>query len=545
MLFKRNLFLQRFSKCFICFVLIVALSFNVIPRPVSASAIAGAFTYGLVSAPLVIDAIARGLGFLPSSTTADFNKLKTQIYDTLYSMGWVFDGMIKIGLATTAGGMTKTYISQDVVEVARSVIFSSNTISFTPSSATQISPYIWYTHKNGNRVFLNYTKASIPVHWIICGSDADGDGTYMYQIYAVSGNFFYYGNPDAIYGDSPNAVKYDGTDFYCYRVGTLLDALGTGVMKGTHPVGVPLYIGNIQDLTWADFTNGRFGVLDTTVGIEFADVGSPSISISEAYPEWYSESVSDPDDDRPLLPIGITGVNVGNTQSGAQSGESVEDVVDSIVSSPTIPDSGSTSGTISNTSAITSINSWVRSISDSIDFVIDWIVDIYNLLVDALDLSAIIEWLESLGLTLSEILEWIISLPASIAQSISDVIIAIFVPSDDYVTAKVESIKTRFSWVTPIVDYIDIIKNEMLGTSVPIIYIHLGDTEGSYNIGGSVPFLDMSWYSRYKSSGDAIISGFLWALFLWRLYIKLPNIIHGVGGDIGHFSVRDGKDYDI
>ena len=136
-------------------------------------------------------------------------------------------------------------------------------------------------------------------------------------------------------------------------------------------------------------------------------------------------------------------------------------------------------------------------------------------------------------------------LPASIAESIADVISAIFVPSTDYVTTKVESIKTRFSWVTPIIDYIDVIKNEMLGASVPIIYIYLGDTEGSYNIGGTVPFLDMSWYSRYKASGDAIISGFLWALFLWRLYIKLPNIIHGVGGDIGHISVRSGKDYDI
>lgn len=544
MAFTRKLIEQRFLKCLLCFVLIVALSVGTIIRPVYASSVVAGITYGLVSAPLVIEAAIQGLGFMPTSLSGDYAKLKTQIYDTLYSLGWVFDGMIKVGLATTAGGMTKTYISQDIVEIARSVAFDSGTVSYTPSSASKISPYIWYTHTNGNRLFLNYTKASIPVHWIITGYPYS-DGSFFYEIYAVSNNFFYYGNPDAIYGDSPNAVRYDGTDFYCYRVGTLLNALGTGVMVGTHPTGVPLYIGDIKDLKWSDFTNGRFGTLYSADNIDFANVGSPTLSISEAYPEWYSGAIDDPDDDKPLLPIGITGVTLGNTQTGSQSGDSTDSVVDSIVSNPSVPGVGDTSGSISNTSAITSINSWVRSISDTFDDLFDWIVDIYNLLVDALDLSAIIEWLESLGLTLSEILEWIIALPASIAESIADVLSAIFVPSEDYVTEKVESIESRFAWITPIVDYVDTIKNEMLGASVPIIYIHLGDSEGSYNIGGTVPFLDMSWYSRYKSSGDAIISGFLWALFLWRLYIKLPSIINGAGGDIGHFTIRSGKDYDI
>ena len=46
----------------------------------------------------------------------------------------------------------------------------------------------------------------------------------------------------------------------------------------------------------------------------------------------------------------------------------------------------------------------------------------------------------------------------------------------------------------------------------------------------TVKVIDFSWYSPYKSYGDLIITGFVYAFFLWRLFINLPNIIHGLGG---------------
>ena len=46
----------------------------------------------------------------------------------------------------------------------------------------------------------------------------------------------------------------------------------------------------------------------------------------------------------------------------------------------------------------------------------------------------------------------------------------------------------------------------------------------------TVKIIDFSWYSPYKTYGDLIITGFVYAFFLWRIFINLPNIIHGLGG---------------
>ena len=161
MTFIKKPFVQRCMKCLVCFFLIVALSINAIPRPVSASAVAGAVTYGLVSAPLVIDAIAHALGFLPySSYPSDFAKLKTQIYDTLYSIGWIFDGAIKVGLATTAGGMSKTYVPLDLIQAVRSAIFGTGSITVVSVPFSQVSPYIHYRSAQGFSM-VNYYSASL------------------------------------------------------------------------------------------------------------------------------------------------------------------------------------------------------------------------------------------------------------------------------------------------------------------------------------------------------------------------------------------------
>ena len=51
-----------------------------------------------------------------------------------------------------------------------------------------------------------------------------------------------------------------------------------------------------------------------------------------------------------------------------------------------------------------------------------------------------------------------------------------------------------------------------------------------YNNEQKVIVLDFSWYAPYKTYGDLIITGFVYAFFLWRLFINLPNITHGLGG---------------
>ena len=58
--------------------------------------------------------------------------------------------------------------------------------------------------------------------------------------------------------------------------------------------------------------------------------------------------------------------------------------------------------------------------------------------------------------------------------------------------------------------------------------------------------IDLEWYKPYKTYGDLILTGFIYAFFLWRLFITVPNILYGVGGAV-HDSykiteIKGGKD---
>lgn len=49
--------------------------------------------------------------------------------------------------------------------------------------------------------------------------------------------------------------------------------------------------------------------------------------------------------------------------------------------------------------------------------------------------------------------------------------------------------------------------------------------------------LDFSWYAPFKAYGDVIITGFVYALFLWRLFISVPNTIKGNAGVVNDVEI--------
>ena len=118
-------------------------------------------------------------------------------------------------------------------------------------------------------------------------------------------------------------------------------------------------------------------------------------------------------------------------------------------------------------------------------------------------------------------------------DTLKKTIASIFIPSQDYLTAKVDALASYFPFVAPIVT---LARTISLGFDVaepepPIIYLHLEDTRGSYNLGGTVPFIDMSWYAEYKPIGDALLSSLLWVVFIWRQFRQLPGLISGMPGE--------------
>lgn len=165
---------------------------------------------------------------------------------------------------------------------------------------------------------------------------------------------------------------------------------------------------------------------------------------------------------------------------------------------------------------------------------------------------------------LSELGTLIESIPGIITDKMAEIgaqtkaaIEALVVPDEDYLTDKVNALCEEFGFADSIVKTAKELKVGLAGvtTEPPVIYINLGATRGSYDIGGIVPFLDLRWYAEYKPTVDSLISAFLWICFVWRMLVKLPGIISGMPGDfvmtgVHHIGMTDAlpvrkKEYEV
>lgn len=123
------------------------------------------------------------------------------------------------------------------------------------------------------------------------------------------------------------------------------------------------------------------------------------------------------------------------------------------------------------------------------------------------------------------------ALPQAIGQVITGVLEAVFVPDLTAISPTIEIYNAKFQWATDIYNFILRILEALNPSEPPKISINLAAAEspGGYNWGTSAYVLDMSWYARYKSSVDTILSGIIWVYFLWALFKRIPDIMSGVG----------------
>lgn len=114
-------------------------------------------------------------------------------------------------------------------------------------------------------------------------------------------------------------------------------------------------------------------------------------------------------------------------------------------------------------------------------------------------------------------------------ELLKDALQWLFVPSEERVTALYNTVNDKFSFITTIRTAGDSLKNSIENTgNAPKLKIRTFKTK--YTDEQEQVVLDFSWYAPYKAYGDAIITGFVYALFLWRLFISVPNIIRGNAG---------------
>ena len=141
--------------------------------------------------------------------------------------------------------------------------------------------------------------------------------------------------------------------------------------------------------------------------------------------------------------------------------------------------------------------------------------------------------------TLSDILEWIKSIPGQLLSGLE----ALFVPDMAALADTVLEMRAEYPFFDSILVTGQAIGNAISASSgPPVVYVHLENDEGQFTYGGTVAVLDMSFYERYKSVGDVVISSFMLLAFAWRVFVKLPGIISGVPGDVQVFQNVAGED---
>ena len=119
---------------------------------------------------------------------------------------------------------------------------------------------------------------------------------------------------------------------------------------------------------------------------------------------------------------------------------------------------------------------------------------------------------------------------------------ALFVPSEERINSIKNSVSSKFGFVDSIKLAIQSFKNifNNLG-SAPRLELSVGSTK--YTEAQTLTVIDFSWYAPFKTYGDLIITGFAYFFFVWRIFIRLPNIVQGLGGDVDYGSMV--KDIDV
>lgn len=113
-----------------------------------------------------------------------------------------------------------------------------------------------------------------------------------------------------------------------------------------------------------------------------------------------------------------------------------------------------------------------------------------------------------------------------IIELLGDLLKALFVPSEERISAIQDTVMAKFDFVESIKiainSFKDIVNN--LGNA-PVLNLNLGATK--YTGEMRVAIIDLNWYKPYKQYGDVVLTAIVYAFYLFRIFTNLPNIISG------------------
>ena len=497
---------KRVGRLLVCLVLVCCILVNV--SPIKAKAVEPVTM--MVAAASVIAAVIIGLGVMVGSDPLVFDQVVEKVAkdETVSKIISVDFELPVIKYNATTGGIDDPRfgfaVALTLIEAIRQALYKEEVLTETVS-------YDSFALSDGTVIPAptDLNVSTYPNIFVFSCNDDKSLGLYYRIMASKSGYPFshkYEGGYDCVY--------YGATYIKVFK-GRFLNGSWDSISEASNQnVKVALQLNSYYDLVWSsrDILSSDGSVfypasalissVNTLEDLSLGEIAPQTQNIMDGYPSWSAGAVIDETEDY-WFPIGM-GQTYDETKNyvqeqvqageGTYQGEESGDVTD--------PDSDQVTAS--------GLKGWIDSFKTSVDM-----------------------WFARVSLNVSNILDAVSSLPQAITAPIIDALDYIFVPREDFVSDKVSELRNEFAFADTLITGGQMIGDAFNGfdTSPPIIYIDLGATRGDYDIGGKVPFIDLTWYEEYKPTVDMLLSSFLWVVFIWKLFQKAPGIISGMPGD--------------
>lgn len=547
---------KHLGRTLLCLLLVCVLLVNISPIRADASGLAVGTL--LVNAWPVIKAAAIGLGVVGIT-----DSMVDGLVETLKTEG-VIDTDDNMEVCHFGDGLFG--VSELLLEFIRDDLFNRGYVEKNPAYTPYTSVTVSFADSTQNYVV---TAADEFMLFYFAFTYQKGTGTYPYRY--MSGVYGFAQNPNlGIKRTWLKSGNYD-TIYPSYLTGVTgayaWSGFGGGVstsvknasdFSGSIPSGIECvhlgYFDTYEEGQAAIYNFNPFG--KSSISSEY-DIELGMVSTADTfyggYTDWGDRSVDI--EGTYYAPIGSTAVAGTPSQSYTQ-----EDVwtgqVPIIIIDQTGTGGGSTDPSESTEPkplpgegiTVDILSTLFGGLSDKIEYVAYSIQEIPGILREFMqevkeglerlpgqfkewfdDIRAKLQQLVTGQITLADLLN---GLYQPVLDAIVDALAYLFAPGEAFIKTQVESLIAKYPFAQAFYGLGTDLKTYFfdIGAQPPIIYIDLGSANGSYYLGGREVFVDLTWYSQYKPTVDALIGAFIWLWFAWRVWLSLPGIIQGMSG---------------
>lgn len=545
----------------VCLVLVCCLTVNISPIKAHASAFA-AVVYPLSAASVTLS-IMIGCGILPGTDYNVFSDVNATIRKNLQAAGWITDGYIDVYKLNDAAYTWGVPVG--IIDAVRASLRDNEYYDYEITSANYLpaGTYVRTLNKSGTEIsgtltsdqYAFYLYYNSKLYLVFCGLSSSCINYNDSTTDVGTGSYFWNTNPQ---------TKWFYTS--CYDVPLSYNPAVTFVYftdSNTYD--------EFEDAVAACFRGQVDGAqynYYSTYDLSMGKLAPDTATFADGYSEWASNAVTVPgtagdgSDDVVVVPVGDPTLSDVTTQSqediwnGTLSDPEVDDDKDVVVTpdigtgSDTITGADGLTGTLADTNADTFLGALGDYFTSWFQNILAWLSSLWtaitegflNLMTitDTISTSitsfgeSIVEKLTSVWTTIKEGFMDVINGTKTLPEAIAQAIAAIFVPSTDYITAKVEAIRAMFPFMDSIIATGEYIRDSLSGASgPPAIYVDLSAADGDIDYGDRVLLTDFSWYAPYKGTVDTVLGAALWAFFGWRVFLRLPGLISGADGYVG------------